>query len=83
MDNDFKDIVIISHYIITRVVKRKFRDEDNNIIKNKFGYYKESLLSNIRKLKNNELIWDEELGWFKEINSEKEMFADYEYEYDY
>ena len=29
-DNDFKDIVIISHYVISRVISRKFRDEDNN-----------------------------------------------------
>ncbi len=80
-DNDFKDIVIISHYVISRVIDRKFRDEDNNIIDNKFGYYKEALLSNIRKFKNNELIWDEELGWFKDNAEEKELFEDYEPDY--
>lgn len=77
-DNDFKDVVIISHYIISRVIDRKFRDEDNNIIKNKFGYYKKALLSNIRKMKNNEIEWDDELGWFKEVEKDDDNF-DYEY----
>lgn len=82
IDNDFKDIVIISHYIISRVIDRKFRDEDNNIIENKFGYYKEALLSNIRKFKNNEIEWDEELGWFKEVEPDKDFnYNDYDYDY--
>lgn len=80
LDNDFKDIVIISHYVVSRVVGRKFRDEDNNIIENKFGYYKEALLSNIRKFKNNELIWDDEFDWVKDTIEEKDLFDDY---YDY
>lgn len=81
IDNDFKDIVIISHYVISRVIDRKFRDEDNNIIENKFGYYKEALLSNIRKFENDEIEWDEETGWFKDSDEDKELFDDYEYDY--
>ncbi len=50
------------------------------IIENKFGYYKEALLSNIRKFKNNELIWDDELGWFKDTIDEQNLFDNY---YDY
>ena len=82
-DNDFKDIAIISHYIVSRVIERKFRDEDNNIIKNKFGYYKESLLSNIRKMKNNEKEWDDELGWFKELEEFNEINNDFYDDYDF
>lgn len=82
-ENDFKDIAIISHYIISRVVDRKFRDEDNNIIQNKFGYYKESLLSNIRKMKNNEIEWDDELGWFKELEEANEINNDFYDDYDF
>lgn len=82
-DNDFKDIAIISHYIVSRVIERKFRDEDNNIIKNKFGYYKESLLSNIRKMKNNEIEWDDELGWFKELEEFNEINNDFYDDYDF
>lgn len=84
-ENDFKDIAVISHYIISRVVDRKFLDEDNNIIQNKLGYYKESLLSNIRKMKNNEIEWDDELGWFKELEEYNEinnnLYDDYDYHY--
>lgn len=82
-DNDFKDIAIISHYIISRVIDRKFRDEDNNMIQNKFGYYKEALLSNIRKMKNNEIEWDDELGWFKELEEFNELNNDFYDDYDY
>lgn len=82
-DNDFKDIAIISHYIISRVIDRKFRDEDNNIIQNKFGYYKEALLSNIRKMKNNEIEWDDELGWFKELENFNEINNDFYDDYDF
>lgn len=53
-------------------VDKKIRDEDNNIIENKLGYYKEALLRNIRKFKNNEIELDEKLGWFKE----KEEYGD-------
>lgn len=81
-NNEFKDIVIISHYVISRVIGRKFCDEDGNKIENKFGYYKEALLSNIRKFKNNELVWDEELGWFRDLNEERNDYKKEEYDYD-
>lgn len=36
------------------------------------GYLKSSILNNINKLKNNEIAWDDELGWFKELDEEIE-----------
>ena len=63
---------MIIHYIIPRVLERDFNDEYGNKIENKYGYLKYSILSNINKLKNNEIIWDEELGWFKELDNELE-----------
>lgn len=39
-----------------------FNDEYVNKIKNKYGYLKYSILSNINKLKNNEIIWYNKLG---------------------
>lgn len=75
--NSYKDLVQIMHYIIPRVIDRKFKDEDGNFIENKFGYFKSSIINNINKLKNNEIIWDEELGWFKQIN---EMLEDYDFD---
>ena len=67
---DFEDIICITHYIISRVIKNNFNDEFGNKIENKFGYLKYSLLNNIEKLKNNEILWDEELEWFKDTNEE-------------
>ena len=61
-----RDLLMILHYIIPRVLERDFVDENDEKIANKFGYLKNSILNNITRLKNNELEWDEELGWFKE-----------------
>lgn len=63
---------MIIHYIIPRVLKRNFNDEYVNKTENKYGYLKRSILSNINKLKNNEIIWDDELCWFKELGDEIE-----------
>lgn len=49
-DNSYKDLIYIIHYIVPRVISRNFEDEYGNPIKNKFGYLKESIYSNIRKL---------------------------------
>ena len=58
-DNSYQDLICIIHYIVPRVVKRNFEDEDGNVIENKFGYFKNSIISNINKLKNPiENLWD-------------------------
>ena len=63
--NSYKDLVQIIHYIIPRVVNRKFKDEDGNDINNKFGYFKNAIISNINKLNYNyEDLWgDDEYNW--------------------
>ena len=50
--NSYKDLICIIHYIVPRVVKRNFEDEDGNIIKNKYGYFKNAFESNISKFNN-------------------------------
>ncbi len=69
---EIKDLLMILHYIIPRVLERNFMDENGEIITNKFGYLKQSILNNIERLKNNEIEWDEELGWFKDIDEDIE-----------
>ncbi len=69
-----KDLLMILHYIIPRVLERDFVDENDEKITNKFGYLKNSILNNIARLKNNELVWDEELGWFKESELNQEEY---------
>lgn len=49
-NNSYKDLIQIIHYIIPRVVSRKFKDEDGNFISNKFGYFKNAIISNINRL---------------------------------
>lgn len=59
--NSYKDLVKIIHYIIPRVMKRNFKDEDGNEIENKFGYFKNAIISNINKLNTDiEDLWGEE-----------------------
>lgn len=79
---EYKELVIINHYIIPRVIERDFCDEYGEKIENKFGYFKSAILNNIDKLRANELEWDEETGWFKE--EDHKFGKDYdEYEMDY
>ena len=49
-DNSYKDLVQIIHYIVPRVVNRKFKDEEGKYIKNKFGYFKNAIIGNINRL---------------------------------
>lgn len=60
-DNSYQDLIQIIHYIVPRVVKRNFKDEDGDVIENKFGYFKNAIISNINKLNMNiEDLWGEE-----------------------
>lgn len=71
-EHELRDLLMIIHYIIPRVLERNFNDENGNKIENKYGYLKQSILNNINRLKNNELEWDDELGWFKELDNGSE-----------
>lgn len=72
-DYEISEILMVLHYIIPRVLDCNFVDENGEKIVNKFGYLKNSILNNIARLKNNELFWDEELGWFKDKDMEYEI----------
>ena len=79
-DYKFDDIVVICHYIVSSVVNRHFKNDEGYLIENKFGYLKQAILNNIDRFNNNELEWDEELGWFREPNIFEE---EYEFDIDY
>ena len=49
-ENSYKKLIQIIHYIIPKVINRNFKDEEDNIINNKFGYFKNAIISNINKL---------------------------------
>ena len=80
---ELTNIVTITHYIASSVVKRHFLDEYNEIIDNKFGYLKKSIINNIDRFNKNEIEWDEELGWFKEKEQDydRDFYDDYEISY--
>lgn len=76
----YQNLIIMSDYIISRVISRKFIDEDGKPVENKFGYFKGAIDNCISTLKNREeLEIDPETGWFKDIEEPDEEF---EYEYD-
>lgn len=62
----YVDIYSAIHYIVPKVTSRNFIDEEGNEIKNKFGYLKTSIESNIRKLDSldEELYSDDDISSF-------------------
>ena len=44
---DYKDIVIVTHYILNRIKENDYKDENGNEIKNKYGYFKEAIYHNL------------------------------------
>lgn len=46
-DNSYSDLMTMIHYIVPRVISNKFKDEDGNDIKNKFGYFKNAIENSI------------------------------------
>ena len=48
----YQELFSSIHYIVSRVIERKFKDEEGNNIENKYGYFKNALESNFQKLDN-------------------------------
>ena len=74
-DNSYKDLIQVIHYIIPRVVNRQFKDEDGNFIKNKFGYFKNAINSNINRLNIDiDDLWSDEhlLDLYDDLVNNKE-----------
>lgn len=44
---DYKDIIISIHYILKHLKENDYKDENNNEIKNKYGYFKEAIYNNL------------------------------------
>lgn len=83
---EYRDICQFTSYILKKWKENEGYDEYGEKIKNKFAYFKNSMLSNIDKLKNPQYEWDDELGWFKstEEDFDKEYLEIYEdYDYDF
>lgn len=73
----YKQLIIMSDYIVKMVVSKNFIDEDGNKVENKFGFFKGAIDNCISTLKCREnLEIDPETGWFKE---DDEIEIDYDY----
>ncbi len=65
----YKQLIVMSDYIVKSVVGKDFIDEDGNKVENKFGFFKGAIYNCISTLKCREnLEIDPETGWFKEEN---------------
>ncbi|MBR2997533.1 MAG: hypothetical protein IKF37_00460 [Bacilli bacterium] len=69
--NSYESLYRITSYIIQKVKSNNFEDEEGNIITNKFGYFKNSILSNINRFKN--YSDDEDYNWLDD-----DSYFDYE-----
>lgn len=49
-NNSYNELMTIIHYIVPRVINRKFCDEDGNLIDNKYGYLKSAIENNLKKI---------------------------------
>ncbi len=76
--HNYKDLLIMSNYIISRTKERNFKDENDNDIQNKYGYFKYSLLSNIKKFENvsDSLYEDDELFDYDWLNDQEKEDLD-------
>lgn len=62
-ENSYCDLITITNYICKRVINNNFKDEYGSSIDNKYGYFKNSMLSNINLLagrKDNNELWSDE-----------------------
>ena len=57
-DNSYRDLIKIMHYIVPRVISNKFKDRDDNDIKNKFRYFKNTIENSIYRFNLSKDIYD-------------------------
>ena len=70
--NSYRDLITVLNYVVSRVIKRNFIDEEGYEIKNKLGYLKNAINSNLNRIKNmpDELYSDDEYDW---LNDEEDF----------
>ena len=70
--HSYRELITVLNYVVSRVIKRDFVDEEGYEIKNKLGYLKNSINSNLNKLNNmpDELYPDDGYDW---LNDEEDI----------
>lgn len=57
-NNSYRDLMIMVHYIVSRVIANDFKDEEDNIIENKFGYFKSAINHSIYRFNLDENLYE-------------------------
>ncbi len=67
--HEYKNLIKYTNYILQKLKENNYEDEEGNKIKNKFGYFKNAIISNIKKLElNNEELFDpDEYNWLDDF----------------
>lgn len=70
--HSYRELITVFNYVVSRVIKREFIDEEGYEIKNKLGYLKNSINSNLNRFKNmpDELYPDDGYDW---LNDEEDI----------
>ena len=69
----YKDLLIMTNYIVSRTKENNYIDENGNDIQNRYGYFKNALISNINKFNSysEELYSDDEYDWLNDYEEEE------------
>ena len=70
--HSYRELITVFNYVVSRVIKREFIDEEGYEIKNKLGYLKNSINSNLNRFNNmpDELYPDDGYDW---LNDEEDI----------
>lgn len=70
--HSYRELITVLNYVVSRVIKRDFVDEEGYEIKNKLGYLKNSINSNLNRLNNmpDELYPEDGYDW---LNDEEDI----------
>ena len=73
-DNSYRELIRVFNYVTSKVIERDFIDEEGYEIKNKFGYLKSSMISNINRFRNmpDELYSDNDIENYNWLDDDKE-----------
>ena len=73
-DNSYRELIRVFNYVTSKVIERDFIDEEGFEIKNKFGYLKSSMISNINRFKNmpDELYSYDDIENYNWLDDDKE-----------
>jgi len=73
------DIYSVIHYVVAKVKKNDFKDENGEEISNKFGYLKSSMSSNFKKFEEmDKPLYDFDEDEYDWLNDTKNTKDDYE-----